>query len=316
MVADTVLVDTRRLYAAHKSSDPLSVTIEGQESIFWIQSGQRETPGTTTKLILRKSKNPWEQMTEEKFIKSVETVIPNPPFKITIKTSSHQKVRDESSFALVTASSLKDYSWDHNDNIRNFEIDVNNKEFGIIGSAIVAVLETGGMPTYQTNINSKHVQIEENIYSLHKKLILSENKIVQESSSISINDDCEIIEDTSTQHFATSKSRLSLHGIEIPTTLFPDYWRMKTSHVKISWPFPLILVLDVCGNGDLDLNSSRTDIIMSEKWLNFEEQLAYTICNELARKVKTKYWQNLKSMLIKHTKNEVFISAIKKVVKS
>ena len=56
MVADTLIVDTKRVYAQHKSSDALNITVEGQESIFWIREGKREMPGTTTKLILRKTR--------------------------------------------------------------------------------------------------------------------------------------------------------------------------------------------------------------------------------------------------------------------
>lgn len=310
MVADTLIVDTRRVYAPHKSSDSLNITVEGQESIFWIRPGQRKTPGTTTKLILRKAKNPWEKMSEEEFIKSVETVIPNPPFKINIQTSKHKKVRDENSFKEVSASSLKDYSWDEDENIRTFEISLDKKEIGIIGSAIVAILESHDKPTEKIDINSRNIEIEGKSYSLKKNLKLSENKIIQESTSITINDDGEINEDNSTREFASSKSRLSLHGIEVPTTLFPETWRMKNNQVKISWPFPLIIVTDICGNGDLDLNSSRTEIIMSEKWINFEEELAFLICSGIANSVTIEYWNELKKILTAKTKNEQFLRGL------
>jgi hypothetical protein len=49
MVADTMIVDTRRVYGPHESGEALTLTIEGQESIFWIQKGSRATPGTTTR---------------------------------------------------------------------------------------------------------------------------------------------------------------------------------------------------------------------------------------------------------------------------
>ena len=75
MVADTLVVDTRKLYGAHDSSKAINITIEGQESIFWIKQGQREVPGTSTKLFLRKSVNPWDNLSEEEFIQSVENEI-------------------------------------------------------------------------------------------------------------------------------------------------------------------------------------------------------------------------------------------------
>ena len=111
-----------------------------------------------------------------------------------------------------------------------------------------------------------------------------------------------------------SKSRLSLHGIEVPTSLFPERWRMKQNQVKIEFPFPLILVIDIFGNRDLDLNSSRTEIIISEKWFNFEEELAFILCKELSKLVSEEYWTQLNEVF-SESKNEFFIRALNKVTK-
>lgn len=315
MVADTLIVDTKRVYAQHKSSDALNVTVEGQESIFWIKEGKRAMPGTTTKLILRKIRNPWEKMSEETFIKSVENVIPNPPFKINIQTLSHSKVRDENSFREVTAISLKDYSWNENENIRVFEIPFDKKDIGIIGSAMVAILESHEKPVRNIELNSRDIEIEGETYTLEKKMKISENSIDETSKTITINDDGDISEDSSARELAKSKSRLSLHGIEIPTTLFPRSWERKNNQVKVSWPFPLIIVVDICGNRDLDLNSPRTEIIMSEKWIDFEEELAFIICSGIANAVSAEYWEELKNIFIEQTKNETFLRGLNKVTK-
>lgn len=309
MVADTLIVDTKRVYAQHKSSDALNITVEGQESIFWIKKGNRELPGTTTKLILRKSRNPWEKMTEDKFIKSVENVIPNPPFKINIQTKSHQKVRDENSFKDVTASSLKDYTWNDNENIRIFEFPLDKKQEGIIGSALVAILESHGKPVEKIDLTSIDITVEDESFTLEKKLWVSTNSITQESNSITVNDDGGVSKDSSTRELAESQSRLSLHGIEVPSSLFPQSWRRKENQVKISFPFPLILVIDICGSRDLDLNSPRTEIIISEKWFDFEEKLASIICNELYKAVSFDYWTELKAIL-KKSNNENFVRAL------
>lgn len=314
MVADTLIVDTKRVYGPHKSSESLNITVEGQESIFWIRPGNRNVPGTTTRLVLRKSNNPWEKMSEEDFIASVESVLPNPPFKIQIITLSYSKTRDEKSFHSVTAETLKDYSWAENENIRIFEIPIST-DF-TVGSAVVAILESHGKPVDSIEINSKEIEIEGNTYSLEKALKTSGNKIVQASSSITINDDGCIRESSSTEHFAESKSRLSLHGIDVPTTLFPEAWRMNKNQVKISWPFPLIIVADICNNGDLDLNSSRTEIIMTEKWIYFEEELAYVICSKIQESVDTEYWLDLCKILNKNAKSPQFIRAIAKINKN
>jgi hypothetical protein len=66
---------------------------------------------------------------------------------------------------------------------------------------------------------------------------------------------------------------------------------------------------------DLDLNSSRTEIIMSEKWINFEEKLAYLICSNIANSVDKDYWDELKEIFNEKTKNEIFLRAIEKIDK-
>lgn len=315
MVADTLEVDTKKVYAQHKSSEPLNITVEGQESIFWIKTGSRDTPGTTTKLYLRKARNPWESMSEDKFIKSVENVIPNPPFAINIETKSHKKTRDENSFSEITALSIKDYSWKEHENIKIFEIPINRSDIGMLGSASVAVLESQGKPKKRIDITSIQVKVEGENYTLEKELRISENSIEEKSSSITVNDDGGVSEDSSLRELAKSKSRLSLHGIEIPTSLFRYSWEMYKNQARISWPFPLILVLDICGKRDLDLNSARTEITISEKWFELEEDLAYIICSGIAEQVTTEYWLELKSVLIENTKNEIFRKGLNKVMK-
>jgi len=312
MVADILIVDTRRVKGRHDSSPPLNVTVEGQESIFWIKPGQRDAPGTTTKLILRKV-HPWDKMSEDKFISSVENVIPNPPFKINIESTTQKRVRDENSFKEVTAIALKDYSWIENENIRIFEIPIDRKEIGIIGSAIVAILESH-KPSLEVDINPRELEIDGKDYSLKKKFSLSENKIIKESTSISLDEEGNIKESSSTEWLVTSKSKLSLHGIEVSSDLFPESWRMKGNQVKISWLFPLIIVVDICGNRDLDLNSSRTEIIMSEKWTTLEEELAYIIFSEIAKQAKSEYWNELKTILVSKSKSEQFLRGINRVI--
>ncbi len=315
MVADILIVDTKRKKRPEIFGEAINISVEGQESIFWIKSGQREVSGTTTKLILRKGINPWDRMSEDEFISSVERVIPNPPFKINIETTKTKKTRDENSFNEVTAESLKDYSWREKENIRTFEISLNKKELGFIGSAIVAILESHGKPIEKIELNSREIEIEGNTYTLERNLAISENSIKENSKSITIDDDGEINENSSSSEYARSKSRISLHGIEIPTTLFPESWRMKPNQVKITWPFPLVLVIDICGKRDLDLNSPRTEILMSDKWINFEEEIAFQICNSIAENVSAEYWVEWKRIISEGNKNEPFLRGLNKVKK-
>lgn len=313
MVADTLIVDTKRVIAPHSSKEAINITVEGQESIFWIQKGIRETPGTTTKLILRKNKHPWDDLSESQFIKSVETVIPNPPFKINIQTTSTSSIRDENSFKDITAISLKDYSWQAHENIKKFEISLNNKSEGIIGSVIGAVLESHGVPVKKLDLKEKQIEIEGKIYNLQKSIKIEENAIKEKGTSISINDDGEINQHDSISEYSKSRSRLSLHGIEVPSSLFPPSYAMKPNQVALSWPFPLILVIDICGSRDLDMNSPRTEIIMSDKWLNFEEELAFLVCSQIAVEVDNLYWSQLKEIFISESKNETFLKGLNRV---
>lgn len=313
MVADTLEVDTKRVYAQHNSSEPLNIVVEGQESIFWIKTGKRQLPGTTTRLHLREARNPWENMTEDKFIDSVENIIPNPPFQINIETKSHKKSRNENSFKEITTVSLKDYSWGKHENIQIFDIPIDNNDFGIVGSVSVAILESQGKPIKQINLTSVDVTVDGESYTLEKKLWISENSIGQDSSSITVNDDGGISKDNSSRDLTKSKSRLSLHGIEVPTSLFKYSWEIYKNQARITWPFPLILVIDICGNRDLDLNSARTQIIISEKWIDFEEDLAFLVCNGLAKLVSTEYWNEFKEILAVDSKYDTFYRGLNRV---
>lgn len=313
MISDVLIVDTKKVYGPHKSSNSLNVTVEGQESIFWIKEGKREIPGTTTRLVLRKNKNPWEDMTEDKFILNVESVIPNPPFEINIETTSHKKTRNEDSFKDITSYSLKDYSWNENENLKFIEIDINRTDIGILGSATVAILESHDKPIERIELNSRDIEVEGETFTLERELKIDVNSIEETSKSITINDDGEIRTDNSSSTLAKSKSKLSLHGIEIPTSLFPVSWRMKNNQVKITWPFPLILVIDICGGRDLDLNSPRTEIIISDKWTDFEEKLASIVCNGIKESVSKEYWNELIKIFNNSKSSDNFKRAIKKL---
>lgn len=306
MVADSIVVDTRRLLAAHESSDPLNVTIEGQDSIFWIRPGQRKVPGTSTKLFLRKKKNPWDRMNDEQFITAVESVVPNPPFRIIIESHSNTKVRDEHSFKYVKAASLKNYSWDANDNVRLVEMEFSDACLGFVGSGIVALLETHGMPVSQIEMTSKTVEIDAGEYKLEKKLKLDGKEITLSTSSITIDEDGEIEQSSSSTTIYRSISRASLHGIEIPSSLFPESWNRRRNQAALNLPFPALLVVDVCGSMDLDLTSSRTEIIVSDKWADFEERLCRAICSGLKNALSPEYCAALHEGLVESSKSELF----------
>lgn len=313
MVADTILVDTRKVYGPHKSSDPISLVIEGQDSIFWVKDGARETPGTQTKLILRKNKNPWDDLNEIKFIQSVENVIPNPPFAIHIYTENQDKCRDQNSFAELVASSLKDYSWSEHENLKEIELKLDFASEGIRGSVIIGLLEKQGYPVETIKMTNKTVNIDGEMYQLEKSMKIADNKIELYTTSITIDDEGDIETESSHRSIANSKSKIALHGIEVSTTFFPQTWNMQKNEVKISWPFPMLIIIDICGNRDIDLNSARNKIIMSDNWIKFEEDLAEIICTGISKTVDEKYWRKLKNILQK-SENEIFLRGFQKVI--
>ncbi|MBP2640230.1 MAG: metal dependent phosphohydrolase [Firmicutes bacterium] len=313
MISDTLIVDTRRVYGPHESSAPLNIIVEGQESIFWIKQGNRKIPGTSTRLILRKKNNPWENMSDEQFIKAVETVIPNPPLKILIKTEHITQLWNENSFQKNIAESLKNYSWDEHENIREIEIKLDERSAGFVGSAIVAILEMRNMPVKTVDMPSKHIDIEGETYHLDKHISIKDNELELKSTSITINDDGEIEESSNTRSLAESKAKLSLHGVEVPASIVTPSWRLQKNQVKLSWPFPMLLVIDICGKRDLDLNSARTQVILSDKWVEFEEELAFSICSGISKDVGFEYWEILRDILLNSAKSECFKNGLKRV---
>jgi hypothetical protein len=312
MVADTIITDTKKIKGPSDSSEALNITIEGQDSIFWVKKGDRQNVGTNTCLILRKKRHPWEKMSNEDFIDSVKRSIPNPPFLISIKTDKINDKIDEKSFYKYSIADLKDYNWKDHENHRQIDVNIDRMDIGFVSILQVGLLEEHDMPTRRISVKSKDVSIDGEIYSLEKEMTLSDNKIELISTSITINDDENIESKKLTSTIAESKSRVSLHGIEIPMSLFPRSWESKTGQAILSWPFPVLIILDVGGTRDLNLNSSRSQILNDEKWSDLEEDLAMEVCLQIKRKVDNKYWEKLLP-IIQETSNELFLNGLKRV---
>lgn len=313
MVADMLSVETRRVYGPHESSMPLSVTVEGQESLFVIKQGTLSAPGTTTRLFLRKEDHPWKRMTPEKFITSVQNVVRNPPFKIMVQSENQRAEINQNSFNSITAESLKPGKWVEHENIREFHISLNDSQAGIVGSIVVGVIEHQGKPVDKIEIKSKEVEIEGVSYSLDKKIFLSDAEIRSTSSTISIGDNNEIKSSNSDTGLAGSISRLSLHGIDVAASLFPPSWEKRQNQATLDWPMPMLMVIDVGGIFDLDLNSARTQILVSDKWYTLEAALAKFVLSQICSQVSSEYWQNLKDVLRRLSNNSVFSEVLETI---
>jgi hypothetical protein len=237
--------------------------------------------------------------------------VTNPPFKVTISGGEKTKIKNEKSFEHINANTLKDHSWSDTVNIKEFELAFTNVGDGFVGSAVIAVLEKRGRPVSTIKMKSRTVKIDNDKYALAKTMIMSDDSIKVESSHITVDDDGDVRQSSSSTEVAESKSRISLHGIEVPTTLFPDYWERRQNPVRLDWPFPALLILDVCGKADLDLNSSRTQILQTQKWATFEETLTSAICTQIAQRVSAKYWKTLSAVLKQLSDNPLFLRCLK-----
>lgn len=312
MVSDTIEVQTKRLIGNYSSSDPLKILIQGQDSIFWIQKGNRSSPGTNTKLSLRSLHNPLYGKSDTDFVQLVKKLIPNPPFKIFIETKTQNAFIDFNAFDLFSTINLTSYNWTEREFIRFFDIELKEKTTGILGKVKIAILELNGEPVEEVELNEREVSVENESFTLKRHLRINENSIVENFQTISISDDNSIHEYTSSSQYNRSISRFSLHGIEIPSSLFLNQWELRPNQVKLALPFSAIMILDVSEPKDLKLNSARTEILSGEEWDTFEIELIYQIIKNIINQVTDEYWQTLKQLFLKRSSNTNFISGVEK----
>jgi molecular chaperone HtpG len=256
-------------------------------------------------------------MNYEKFFKFVSKTIPNPPFAIQVKNGDEVNQHTSDSFFNISSEFYKDLDWRNYNYIKQYELDISDSELGLSGKAFIGILEKNKMPVKNIEVASRDVTISGLLESFTLKTAISvdHNSISKSTQSIEIDEDEQVNTSTGTSKIMSSKSKLSLHGIEIPMNLFPSYWTDRNQLARLDWPFPAYIVVDINGKRDIDLNSARTEVTYNEKWIDFAETLSYVVCKELSKQVSTKYWNNLKDMCIKNTKDENFKRGLLKVTK-
>lgn len=317
MVADSFFVNTKRLKGPYESGEALEIIVEGQDSLFWIRAGELNEPGTKTKLLLRKN-HPWKSFTKDNFVAAVKRIIPHPPFPIEIYSSNDEVAKPTKlihtgeQFKNMNIEDLKDYRWRNDENLKQVSFEFGENDFGIFGKALVGILQKDHMPVKEIKLNSKHIKIDGEDFELNRSIRYKTNEIEKTSKHIEINDDEDPYITDSVSKLAASKAIIALHGIEVPFEIFPDFWSARNQQVMLKWPLPMLLILDVSGKHDLNLNSARTEILLDEKWVQFEENLATLICKHLAESLPKGYWKSLKAVLNKDSTSGAFIQAIKK----
>lgn len=301
MVCDSMEVTTRRIRERFECDEALHVSIEGYESLFVISDSDKKDPGTDTILTLRPV-HPWDRMDEDEFVQCIKGIVPNPAVQIEIETDKRSESYSSDYFDDLDLSPLLDYSWNNTKNIRKIDIDLTCEEYGFKGRGCIGLLIKNDMPVEEIEILSKDVEIDGEIYTLSSSVKYKNNCITETSTSISVDEDGEIDTNTSWSERFKSKSSLSIHGIEVPYNLFPNYSN-KMSKAVLNIPFPFSFRLDIGVNSDLNLNSARDQIIYDEKWLTFEENLYQVICKRLKEQLSLSDWERLNEIIQKNGKN-------------
>ena len=218
---------------------------------------------------------------------------------VEIETEKGKESYTSAYFDELDLEPLLDYSWNNTKNVRKIDIDLTCEEYGFKGRGCIGILVRNGLPVEEVEILSKDVEIDGQVYTLSSNMKYEYNCITETSTSITVDADGDIDTDTSWSERYKSKASLSIHGIEVPYSLFRDYSnRMSQAILKI--PLPFSFRLDIGVNSDLNLNSARDQIIYDEKWLTFEENLYCIICRKLKECLSTSEWKCLNEVIQKN----------------
>lgn len=299
MVCDSLEVETRRLIAPYQSDEALKISIDGYDSLFVIKQGNRKIPGTKTILKLRET-HPWQKMKKDDFVNCVKNLLPLPPFKIDIETDDDTYICSPNMFEELELELELDYSWEFEKNIEILEIDLNDSRKGFRGKAEIAlIVNSKGELINNLNIYEKEVVIDDNSYSFSSSISYGINCITKSGTSIDVDENGGIYVGDSFRHIYYSNAALSVHGIDVPAKLFHNY-REKA---VLNLPFPIRFRLDIGLSHDLNLNSSRTQVIYDEIWLAFEKSFYETVCKRVKDKLIDK-WKCFKEIFGDTSLNE------------
>ncbi|NCD08758.1 MAG: metal-dependent phosphohydrolase [Negativicutes bacterium] len=312
MVCDSMKVETKKICGPYSTDEALKISIEGYDSLFVITNGIRTEPGTKTTLKLRKT-HPWQRMSKEDFVNCVKKLIPLPPFNIEVKAANTVEICAPDSFMKLDLKLDHDYTWSREDNIKTVSISLDCPEQGFSGKAEIAfIVSNNGEIMESLDICKKNVEVDGNFYTLSSSISYADNCIHKHSINLEIDENASVQTNSSYREINNSASSISIHGINVPCSLFRNYTNYNQKAV-LELPFPIRFRLDIGSTNDLNLNSTRTQIIYDNVWLKFEKQFISTVCIALKENVGDKSWKVLKDIFIKKSKNEEFCRIIKQM---
>jgi hypothetical protein len=316
MISDNIEVETRRVYDNHSFGEPLKINIQDQDNIFYIRAGKNLTPGTSTTLNLRED-HPWKNAHYQQIVNFLVKTIPFPPFPIEFVIGdnpliTHRPVEPRNIL-------LNDLKNDHNlanDNLRVFEMIFDGTD-GITGKGEVILIENNELSKENIHFTSKPIKINGHEITLKSFLKVDTNSIsfVQEQFDLKKIDTEEISTHPSHTHLRESKSAISLHGIELPFSLFNKWQGDMYQRSKIHWPICVLLKINIGGKLDLNLNSARTEVLKDEKWVHFERVLANIILKNIKMQSNDEYWKIFKEWVGKKKapNNAIFLEVLESI---
>lgn len=312
MVCDNMEVETKRICGPYQTDEAINISIEGYDSLFVIKAGTRCEPGTKTVLELR-AVHPWQRMTKSEFVACVKKLIPLPPFDIEIQTDDTKEICSPNLFEELDLTIANDYSWDNEDNISILEFSLNDSEKGFRGRAEMAFISNhSGDILGSLDKCQKDVIVDGETFSLSSNISYATNCIHKSTTSLEVDENGEIYSHKSFREICKSSSSLSVHGIDVPCSLFRNYTNYGQKAV-LEFPFPLRFRLDVGSTNDLNLNSARTQVIYDEIWVSFERQLTETILQKIKSSLSGEKWIEVKRIFCTVSKNELFLDILKNI---
>lgn len=311
MVCNEMQVETRRVIGKYRYDNPISLTIEGYDSLFVIRDGENEELGTDTTLKLRKN-HPWEKMDKEQFISCVRATIKSPPFPIYINYNDttlyiYEQTDKQQESDLQKIKKL----WTVAPNIKRVDFNIMVPEYGFRGVASIAYIVQDNKLAEEIQAHSRIVVIDGEEYSLSSSYTYDEFGIFKSSDSLELTDENMVRITSNTSTTMPSYAEVSLRGISIPCNFFSDFSNSRQEAI-INFPLPTLLVLDIYDKTELNLNTSRTNVLYDKKWKLFEKRIVLTLCKKLQRKLKRQEWKCLQRIIIKKLTNP----ELKKVVET
>lgn len=312
MVCDNMEVETKRIRGPYQTDEAINISIEGYDSLFVIKSGTRCEPGTRTVLELR-SVHPWQRMTKSEFVTCVKKLIPLPPFDIEIQTDDTREICSPDFFEELDLAIVDDHSWDNEDNVSILEFSLNDSEKGFRGKAAMAFISNhSGDILESLDKCQKNVIVDGETFLLSSSISYATNCIHKSTTSLEVDEDGGISSHESFREVCKSFSRLSVHGIDVPCSLFRDYTNYGQKAV-LEFPFPLRFRLDVGSTNDLNLNSARTQVIYDEVWISFKQQLTETILTKIKGSLSKAKWRKMKRIFSTISTNSSFLDILQNI---